>query len=252
MGMTMVTMLGVAMIKVKVKKEDEEEKLTIFDKINVYYKKVLLQALHRPFVFLLIIIGMFVGSLALFGKLPFIFFPDSDRNLVTLDLNLPLGTKIETTIETIAEIEAFMAENLVGEAGVKDWTSFIAEGPKSYDLGYSPGEANSGYAHMLINTNDEKDNQNVINALDEFCFNNLPDGEVDVSLLAGGGSSGADVEIRVSGDDPNELFEIAERTKQKMATLPFAKNIKDDWGAIPMRPNGILNRTIVVFRKELN
>jgi multidrug efflux pump subunit AcrB len=229
MGMTLVTMLGVAMIKVK-QVDEKDEKPSVFDRINVYYKKVLLAALQRRLIFLVIIIGMFAGSLALFGQLPFIFFPDSDRNLVTLDLNLPLGTKIEATVETVAEIEEFIKDNLIGEAGVRDWTSFIAEGPESYDLGYSPGEANSGYAHLLINTNSEQDNQHVISALDEFCFNNLPDAEVTVALLAGGGSAGADVEIRVSGESPDELFEISERTKQKMASLPFAKNIKDDWG----------------------
>ncbi len=240
MAMTLVTMLGVAMIKVKKKKEGEVSKKTIFDRINVYYTKLLMVSLKRPFLFLLAIILIFVGSLSLFGKLPFIFFPDSDRNLVTLDLNLPLGTKIEKTQETVTRIETFMKEHLMGEvsieddnvvtAGVRDWTSFIGEGPESYDLGYQPGEANSGYAHMMINTTSEGINSEVIEKLDDFCFNHLPDAEVSVGLLAGGGSGGADVEVRVAGESPDELFVIAERIKQQLTKIPFAKNVKDDWG----------------------
>jgi hypothetical protein len=60
----------------------------------------------------------------------------------------------------VKEIEAFISESLlVGAertAGVADWSSFIGKGPNSYDLGYSAGEQNSGYAHMLINTLDSE------------------------------------------------------------------------------------------------
>ncbi|MEM9931021.1 MAG: efflux RND transporter permease subunit, partial [Bacteroidota bacterium] len=44
------------------------------------------------------------------------------------------------------------------------------------------------------------------------------------------GGGGADVEIRISGNDPKELFQISESIKQQMNSLPTTKNIKDDWG----------------------
>lgn len=232
MAMTLVTMLAVAIIKVKKKQPGAKEKKTIFDRINVYYKKVLEVSLRRPFLFLVAIIGMFIGSLALFGQIPFIFFPDSDRNLVTVDMNLPLGTKIETTADYVQQIEDYMKANLVGgdNPAVENWTAFVGEGPESYDGGYQPGEANSGYAHMLINTTSEKSNQEVITALDNFCFEHLPDAETTIGLLSGGGGAAADVEVRVSGASPDELYAIADQIKSKMSTISFAKNIKDSWG----------------------
>jgi multidrug efflux pump subunit AcrB len=161
---------------------------------------------------------MFFGSLTLFPKLPFIFFPDSDRNLVTLDLNLPLGSKIEKTEDVVTQIEDFIkSEVKVGEGrpnGIVDWTSFIGEGPVSYDLGYQQGEANAGYAHLLVNTDNFTSNSQVISKLDSFCFATFPDADVNVGLLAGGGSSGSDVEVRLSGADPEQLYRIAERIKQ--------------------------------------
>ncbi|NND07761.1 MAG: efflux RND transporter permease subunit [Saprospiraceae bacterium] len=188
----------------------------------------------RPLLFTALIIALFVGSLSLFGKIPFIFFPDSDRNLVPLDLNLPSGTKIERTEEVILQIEEFITKELVTkegqDRGIVDWTAFIGEGPQSYDLGYQPGEANSGYAHMLLNTSSFADNALVIRKLDDYCFQNLPDTIVNMGLLSGGG--GADVAIRVSGESPEELFKIMEVVKQKMNSISGAKNIRDDWGPI--------------------
>ena len=233
MAMTLVTMLGVALIRVKQKK-DKQEKTTVFDRINNQYEKLLLTCLKRPFIFLGVILVLFVGSLSLFGKLPFIFFPDSDRALVTVDINLPLGTKVERTEEVVSEIESFILKELKvedeSELGILDWTSFIAEGPKSYDGGYQPGEANSGYAHLLLNTSSDLANPIIIEGLDDYCFQNFPDAQVTVALLAGGGGGGSDIEVRVSGDDPTELYRIAEEVKMKMSSIPAVKNIQDDWG----------------------
>ena len=125
-----------------------------------------------------IIAGLFVLSLFGFGSLPFIFFPDSERNLLTVNLNLPLGTKIETTTAQVERLESYIADSLLvsknRQRGVTDWATFVSEGPPPYDLGYQPGEANSGYAHMLLNTSSGDDNQWVIDRLDAFCFRSFP------------------------------------------------------------------------------
>ena len=234
LAMTFIMILGVSFIRVKVKNTEANQKPSLFDRLNVYYKRILTWTLARPIIFLVVIILAFIGSLMLFPSLPFIFFPDSDRNLVTLDLNLPLGTKIERTSEVVEELEAFIeAELLVNEErtkGIQDWSAFIGEGPESYDLGYQPGEANSGYAHMLLNTSSFEENQLVVDRLDAYCFSAFPDADVRVGPLAGGGGGGSDVEIRVAGDSPEELFRISEQIKQHLNSIPYAKNIKDNWG----------------------
>ncbi len=236
LAMTMVTMLGVAFIRVNTKKKEENEKasFSIFEFLRQYYDNFIYYCLRRPLITIAIIIFSFVGSLFLFPLLPFIFFPDSDRNLITLDMDLPLGTKIEETEQAIGQIEKFIQDSLlVSESrtqGISDWTSFVGEGPFSYDLGYNPGEANSSYAHMLLNTSDFSQNLPMIDALEEYAFQNLPDAEVSVSPLGNGGNAGADVAIRVSGGNPEVLYQIAERIKQQMNRIYFSKNIKDDWG----------------------
>ena len=232
MAMTVVTMLAVYFIRVKVK--EQADKPNMFDRLNAYYKNVLVFSLKRRFLFVVLILVLFFGSLMLFPNLPFIFFPDSDRNLVTLDLNLPLGTKIERTQEVVGQIEDFIRAELKTNAerssGIESWLAFVAEGPESYDLGYQPGEANSGYAHLLLNTSSAEVNEEVIQALDNFCFQQFPDAIVKVELLSGGGGGGADVEVRVSGDAPEELFRISNLVKQKMNQIRGVKNISDDWG----------------------
>ncbi|MXW80849.1 MAG: efflux RND transporter permease subunit [Gemmatimonadetes bacterium] len=232
LSLTMVTLLAVFFIRVK-HQASQSEKSTFIDRLNSQYKELLLKALARPYSFMGIIAGLFVLSLFGFGFLPFIFFPDSERNLLTVNLNLPLGTKIETTTARVERLESYIADSLLvsenRQRGVTDWATFVSEGPPSYDQGYQSGEANSGYAHMLLNTSSGDDNQWVIDRLDAFCFRSFPDAEIRVSRLAGGGG-GSDVAVRITGPDPNELFGLAERIKQKLNEISTAQNIGDDWG----------------------
>ncbi len=233
LAMTMIPFLGARFIRVE-KKEADNNKPGMFDRLTSWYKGILSGVLRRPWIFTAGIVILFFGSLSLFGSIPFIFFPDSDRNLVTLDMNLPLGTKIEETERTVNQIEDFIrAELLVGEGrdkGITDWSAFIGEGPSSYDLGYQPGEANSGYGHLLLNTSSFTDNNHVIEQLQDYCFEQLPDAEVQVAPLSGGGGGGKDVEIRVSGDSPRELFLISEEIKQLLLGVPGTRSISDNWG----------------------
>lgn len=233
LSLTMVALLAVFFIRVK-QQTSQAGQSTVIDLLNGRYKGLLLKALKRPYSFTAIIAGLFGLSLFGFGFLPFIFFPDSERNLVTVDLNLPLGSKIETTTARVERLEAHIADSLLVSTqqrrGVTDWATFVGEGPPSYDQGYQPGEANSGYAHLLINTSSGDDNQWVIDRLDAFCFRSFPDAEVRVSTLAGGGGGGADVAVRITGPEPSELFGLAERVKQKLNELPSTQNIGDDWG----------------------
>lgn len=233
-SMSIITLFCYLFLKVKQKGEQKPKLMDrLFDSLKVGYQKIILLALRFKKSIIYGILGLFILSTFGFRLIPFIFFPDSDRNLITIDINLPLGTKIERTQEVVATIEQYMSRSLqVNEnrdKGVLDWSSFIGKGPESYDLGYSQDEANSSYAHMLVNTSSFEENQQMINHLDAYCFNNFPNADIKIGPLGAGGG-GTPIEIFVSGNSPDELANIAEQVKTKLSSFSDTKNVKDDWG----------------------
>lgn len=202
-------------------------------RFKLVYKDIILLALANKFKVIFGIFVTFFLAIFGFGFIPFIFFPDSDRNLITVDINLPQGTKIERTVEVVQSIEAFINDSLLVTEdrpnGVADWSSYIGEGPESYDQGYSPDEPNSSYAHMLVNISDAIYNLDMIEKIDGYCFLNFPNADIKVASLEGGGG-GTPIEIQVSGDDPDELASISERIKLQLSSISGTKNVKDDWG----------------------
>ena len=153
--------------------------------------------------------------------------------MITIDINLPQGNKIESTIAVVGEIEQYMKDSLqVGDSRVKgilDWSSYIGEGPESYDLGYSPDEANSNYTHILVNTSSFTENNAIVSKLDNFTFNNFPNADIKVGALGAGGG-GTPIEIKISGRNPDELSQISAAVKLKLSSITGTKNVKDDWG----------------------
>ncbi len=232
-ALTVITLFCYLFLKIEV----NSPQLSVVDRIILrlkgIYKSFILVALNNRIKVIVVVFVLFVGALTGFRYIEFLFFPDSDRNMITVDVNLPAGTQIESTSAVVYDIENFIKQELVVNEsrpeGIVDWSSYIGKGPESYDLGYSQEEADSSYAHILINTSSFTVNNDMIAAIDQFSFAQFPNADVKVGVLAGGGG-GLPIEIKVSGEDPDQLAIIAEQIKLKLSAVSGTKNVKDDWG----------------------
>lgn len=234
-SLSIITLFCVFFLKVKKKEKGQKPGFLdrVINNLKLKYKDLILIALAYKRLVLISILGLFILSLWGFGKLPFVFFPDSDRNMITIDVNLPEGTKVETTQNLVAEIGKYIDDSLkvtdTHPIGILDYSAFMGEGPSSYDLGYDPDEPNSNYAHVLVNTSSFEINGEMIERLDNFCFNSFPNADIKVGRLGSGGG-GTPIEIKVSGDNPDQLIRISNAVKDQLVQFPTTKNVKDDWG----------------------
>lgn len=231
LAFTIIPMFGTQLLKIK---HGEGSHETIFDFLRGGYNRFLEWSLNRPLAIVFSIAILFVIAIYGFVFVPSIFMPPSDRPLVIVDMNLPLGTRIEITDEYVAKLEQYIEENLMAtedqKDGVLSWSAYIGKGPKSYDLGYNQGEPNSSYAHVLINTTSDHANKEIINRLQAFAKTAIPDGNIKIDRLVGAGGASAPIELRISGKDPDELFKIVDRVRTRMLQMPGTKNVADDWG----------------------
>ncbi|MCP4286405.1 MAG: efflux RND transporter permease subunit, partial [Gammaproteobacteria bacterium] len=231
LALTVVPILATMFLKVK---PAGEKKKSVFERLREYYVRGLVFFLKKPWLLPIGIGIVFVVSLKLFSFLPFTFFPESDRPLVTANIELPIGTSIESTRSAIDDIEDFIRDNLlIGDSrrkGVMSWSSYIGQGAPKYDLGYNPPEAAPYSAHILLNTTSGAINQQVIDELDRYCFDRFPEMTATVSKLKSGGGSADPIAIRVYGKNTNKLYQIIDEIKKKLSAIPGSKNVKDDWG----------------------
>ena len=179
-------------------------------------------------------IGLFVFAMFAFGFVPNIFFPPSDRPLVSAEIQLPVGTSIEHTEEVAIVLESFIRDSLlVGEErpdGVTSWGTFIGEGAPQYSLVYAREQDRPEYAYMLLNLTSYKLIGDVISRLERFAQATLPDALTKFAAPPLGPPVKAAIEVRVSGREPDVLFALVEQVREKLISIPGTRNIDDDWG----------------------
>ncbi len=231
LSLTLVPILAVTFLRIT---PESQAKPSVFDRIREVYVGWLVYFLKKPWIIPVGILALFVVTLKLAGFVPFIFVAESDRPLITVNIELPIGTSIEATTAAVDEIELFVRNRLAVNddkaEGVESWSSYIGQGAPKYDLGYNPPEAAPYSAHILLNTTSDGVNQEVIDALENFYIEHFPEMTATVSRLQQGGGSAQPIAIRVSGKQMDKLYEIVEEIKAKLAEVPGSKNIQDDWG----------------------
>ncbi|WP_063850633.1 efflux RND transporter permease subunit [Flammeovirga sp. SJP92] len=237
MSITLIPLLAIYLIKVKPKDTSNETNQSNFDKLLGYYKPFLIWNLKRPVLFLGIIGLCFLSMTKIAPHVPFIFMPDSDRALVTVNLELPMTSDISVTKDVVAKVDEYLKRFLLTaeqaqneEEGILDYTSYVGEGAPKYDLGYQAPEKSSYTAHILVNTTSNEFNQVVIDSLDWYCFNNFPDLQPRIKRLGSAGGADNPIEVRISGRDPMVLYQLVNKVKAKLAESPGTKDINDDWG----------------------
>ena len=232
MSLTVIPLLGILFIRVTPK--ETSGKKGFFDRAQVIYEKLIRLSLHHSLVLIVGVLLLFAASLWGMRYLPFIFMPDSDKTVVSVNLELPIGTAIEKTDRVVQKIEQFirdeLAANEAGLEGVVSWSAYVGEGAPKYDLGYSSPEANGYSAHILINTTSDAYNQVVIERLDRFCLDTFPDLKAVIDRLKTGGGDPNPISIRVAGKDPKILDPLVAAIKEKLRLAPGSKNVADSWG----------------------
>jgi HAE1 family hydrophobic/amphiphilic exporter-1 len=77
----------------------------MFNRLLDFYESSVRRALKRPALTLAVLMGIFVGSLAIYPLLGRAFFPQTDAGQFTLNVKAPTGTRIEVTDQYVAKIE---------------------------------------------------------------------------------------------------------------------------------------------------
>lgn len=229
-ALTLIPILCIAFIKVK---DETKKKATSESFIYAFYRRILLWMLRRRLLVLGIMIAAFVA--AVFGNnwVPKIFYPPSDTPMFTAEIELPVGSSIWRTEETIEEIEKFVQENMLaseGKEGVTSLATFIGNGGPRFRLQHDPEPPNPHYAFMLFSVSNRNEIAKLVKQLDTYLFANFPDVKPRVRALQEGTPVSNPIEVRLTGKNLDTLNTLESAVKQKLEEIPGTKNIDDDWG----------------------
>ncbi len=201
------------------------------------YRKLLAVAIRHRWVTIGIVVGLFVASLYGFGFVKQLFFPASTRPQFMVECFFREGIHIEETAKNVKKIEEYLKK----QKGVTQVASAIGGGHPRFLLTYGvPVEAANQYSSILVTVDDYR----AINAMQDKLQNDLeamfPDGCINVKKFNLGPANGGKIQLRINGDDPDELRAMAEKAMQ-IFREENAKAVRSEWGEKVKVPEPVLS-----------
>jgi multidrug efflux pump subunit AcrB len=238
LSLTMTPMLCATFMRVEPRSETEAFDTPVYR----MYRRALTTLLHARWATVAGVVLIFIVTMWAARFVPALFFPDSDRPSLEVEIELPPGTDIEYTRKVVEGFEGYIVDELLvtneRESGLLDWATFIGRGAPRYYLSYGPEPQNPAYAILLSTASSLEARDDAITRIRTYFWERHPEVLAEVHPRRLGPPVSHPIQIRISaGRAEDELFSIVEQVKTKLRDTPEARNVGDNWG---MRTKKIL------------
>ncbi|OEH92586.1 efflux RND transporter permease subunit [Bacillus solimangrovi] len=157
------------------------------------------------------------------------FFPKADKDMLYIDINTLESNDIEITESVIETVEDILSE----EPEVKSYTSAVGGGLPRFFVTVFRGGESADAAQVKLDIDLEQSERfeskpQLVDYLQERIDKSLVGVEAVVKEIEQGPPGGAPIQIRVLGEDIQEIKNIAKVVSGKLVELPGAVNVLDD------------------------
>ena len=213
-------LVGVLLLPKAMKRHDEKPR-----RVAGWFRAALMLALRFRWVTIGGTLAVF--ALSLFGMtlVQQQFFPASDRPEVLIDLTLPQNA---TIAETQARMDALEA-NLVGDADVVRWSSYVGQGAVRFYLPLDSQLANPFFGQVVVVTKDLEARRRVRDKVEAILSDKFSDIDSFVHFLELGPPVGRPIQYRVSGPDIQTVRSLALDLASVVGGNPHLGSINFDW-----------------------
>lgn len=174
---------------------------------------------------IVITVGLFVLSVAMFRFVPQQFFPASARLELMVDLKLAEGASLTNTAAQVRKLEALLKDH----PGIENYVAYVGTGSPRFYLPLDQQLPAASFAQFVVLTGSIADREAVrgwlIGVLDEQ-FASL---RGRVTRLENGPPVGYPVQFRVTGEHIEQVRALARQVAARVRDNPHVVNVHLDW-----------------------
>ncbi len=202
-----------------------------FNKFIEWYQGVLVAALNHKKRTMILVSAALIGSCMLVPMIGAELFPSQDSGQISVSVSLPSNTVMEETKQ------------------VADYVEDIVARTPEVDLIMNSVSGNSASLTVVLVPLDQRDRScaDVANALQQQ-VNNIPGAKVTVTatdMISMG--SGGSISIRIQGNNPDDLEQLASSIEAAMRTVDGAVNIDNSVADTDEELNIIIDRNKAAY-----
>ncbi len=180
----------------------------------------------HPWMVLLLAVVALGLSLAGLGQVHQQFFPVSDRNDLLVELKLPEGSHLSAVEPLVTQLEPV----LLARPEVTQVASYLGRSVPHFYYNL-PQEPHNPHAATLVVTTTNPSTMGELEAwLHPYLADNLPQAEVVIRHIEQGPPVKAPIEVRLHGDDLEELAQAVQQVFAVVATTPGTRDARHNLG----------------------
>lgn len=179
-------------------------------------------ALRRPLTVLASAVGVVALSFLAAGRVQQEFFPGADRNQLLVELQLPEGTHLRTTDAVSRRLELALSEH----PEVTDVASFIGRSAPRFYYNINQIPWSSHFGQVVVETTTAAAVDPVVAWARGYARRELPEAQVIVRKLEQGPPVNAPVELRVYGDELDDLSRGVDALLAEVRATPGTADVR--------------------------
>lgn len=184
-------------------------------------------AIRHKFITLGVAMLFLAAGIALMSQIGSSFFPKDLHDVFTVNVYMPEGTTLNTTTAETKRIIQVI-EKLEGNH-INSYTTFVGEGGPRFWLSVAPEMPSDAYAQILVHNKEKKETAELVKRLKWELPQKISSARITIEQLETGPPIGVPVQFRIFGPEMPMLRSLAAKVKDKLASMPGATNIHDDW-----------------------
>ncbi|MFN3158326.1 MAG: efflux RND transporter permease subunit [Rubinisphaera brasiliensis] len=204
------------------------------DVLNVIYEKFLRACMRWRYVTIAAAFSMVLVSLSMVagGIVPFVFIQKMDSETITADVELPIGTVLDTTRDKLVDISRFVAD-------IPEVISVQTSVGSQINLGgtgATGGNAQSHLGQVIVELMeaDQREREGMRSSEELLAeFRKRTETMSGINSIKweamNGGPAGKDIEIRITGNDFDELLQVSNEMKAELASYDGVVDLDDDY-----------------------
>jgi multidrug efflux pump subunit AcrB len=194
-----------------------------YDQMLMHYDHAVEKVLRRPGRTVLVIMGVFVVSLALFPLLGVAFFPRTDPRQFVINVKAPTGARLEVTNDYVARVENDIRQ-VIPKDDLKMIVSNIGVNADLSAIYTSNSAQHTGFVQVSLNPEHKLSTFTYMNRVRSKLASDLPEvstyfqtgGLVDSVVNAG---MPAPIDIQVTGNDQHAAYHVAAEIANRVRSL---------------------------------
>ncbi len=180
---------------------------------------------RRRRMVILLTLGLFIASIALFRFVPQQFFPASGRYELLVDLKLSEGASLTATNEQVKRLEGMLKEH----DGIVNYVAYVGAGSPRFFLPLNQELPSASFAQFVVLTKSVADREVLRSWLIKTLDTQFPTLRSRVSRLENGPPVGYPIQYRVAGEHIEVVRKLAREVAAKVRENPHVTNVHLDW-----------------------